>query len=267
MGSGGESGCHDLTARPCPERPPKQLGADEAGCDILLQQRLGRDAEQPRDRLAVQERRDQPSGRTAGRRPRKHAQQSSTHVESRSNHVRFHCPICGQGKPLPFPRASVLPAAAASVSRACYHPVMDLVTWIEPGRVAASIYPHDEAALAALAADGATLIVNLHPRAHPPERLAVHGTRELHLPVEDFTPPTPGQLARGVATIADELAAGGAVVVHCTAGLGRTGTLLACWLVSRGKSPDEAIAAIRAARPGSIETPAQEEAVHAFARQ
>jgi len=48
-------------------------------------------------------------------------------------------------------------------------------------------------------------------------------------------------------------------VVHCRAGLGRTGALVAATLTALGASPVQAIAAVRAARgPRAIETPAQE---------
>ena len=72
---------------------------------------------------------------------------------------------------------------------------------------------------------------------------------------------------RGVAAIADALASGRRVAVHCGGGLGRTGTLLACYLVSAGCAPDEAIRRVRAARPGSIETPEQEQAVRRYAQR
>jgi ADP-ribosyl-[dinitrogen reductase] hydrolase len=54
---------------------------------------------------------------------------------------------------------------------------------------------------------------------------------------------------------------GGAVVLCCMGGLGRTGMMTACLLVEAGYAPDVAISAVRAARPGAIETKAQEDFV------
>lgn len=56
-----------------------------------------------------------------------------------------------------------------------------------------------------------------------------------------------------------------AVGVHCALGFGRTGTMLACYLVKeRGLAAGDAIAEIRRLRPGSIETYEQEKAVFQF---
>lgn len=136
--------------------------------------------------------------------------------------------------------------------------------FLEDGRIIACAYP-DEAELAALAEAGVVLVINLHEQPHAQELLQRAGLAQLHLPTRDLTPPSPKSLQRGVAAIEQTLTSGGRVAVHCAAGLGRTGTLLACYLVQRGRTPARAIREVRAARPGSIETEEQEAAVSAYA--
>ena len=57
---------------------------------------------------------------------------------------------------------------------------------------------------------------------------------------------------------------GGSVVVHCRGGLGRAGTVAALLAIETGIEPAAAIAAVRAVRPGAIETLAQEAFVAAY---
>lgn len=50
---------------------------------------------------------------------------------------------------------------------------------------------------------------------------------------------------------------GGRLVVHCRAGIGRSGAVAARLLIERGATPERAIVAVRRARPGAIESPEQ----------
>jgi atypical dual specificity phosphatase len=140
-------------------------------------------------------------------------------------------------------------------------------SWIVPQRLLASAYPGEPEGLLGLSQLGIGVVVNLHERAHGPAHLASAGLSEVHVPVADFTAPSTEQLATGVQAIRAALANGQGVAVHCAAGLGRTGTLVACYLVSTGLDAAGAIARVRDARPGSVETAAQEAAVEAFARR
>ena len=59
--------------------------------------------------------------------------------------------------------------------------------------------------------------------------------------------------------------AGMAVAIHCAAGLGRTGTVLAAYFVAKGLSAREAVERVRQLRPGSVETVEQERAIERYA--
>jgi ADP-ribosyl-[dinitrogen reductase] hydrolase len=123
--------------------------------------------------------------------------------------------------------------------------------WIEPGRLLAGKYAGASAdveaarRVRALAAAGITLVVDL---THADDRLAPYVSllpakvQRLSVPVPDFSAPSGVQLEQVLDAIDAELARGGAVYVHCWGGCGRTGAVVASWLVRQGLDADGALA-------------------------
>ena len=79
----------------------------------------------------------------------------------------------------------------------------------------------------------------------------------LCLPVRDGSEPTFEQAAEFVRFVEAQRAAQRPVAVHCEAGLGRTGTLLATYLIARGERATGAIERVRTVERGAVETPRQ----------
>lgn len=83
------------------------------------------------------------------------------------------------------------------------------------------------------------------------------GFSYLCLPIPDGFPPNLEQTRRFVRFLNEQQQQSQAVAVHCAAGRGRTGTLLATYLISQGVHWLEAVARVRSAQPGAIETSSQ----------
>lgn len=139
-------------------------------------------------------------------------------------------------------------------------------SWVIEGKLAAMSMPDRSSDdLGQLGRKGVGALVNLTPWEWPASVLTQYGLEYLQLPIPDFSPPQPAQADKFVQFCDRNINQGRAVAVHCLAGKGRTGTMIACYLVYKGAEPQEAIGRIRSLRPGSIETHSQELAVHEFA--
>jgi atypical dual specificity phosphatase len=121
-------------------------------------------------------------------------------------------------------------------------------------------------ALAELNEEGFGAILSLTETPLDRPLLGEFGFDYAHVPVIDFSSPSLEQIIEAVEFMDRHVGRDKAVLVHCTAGQGRTGTILATYLVARGFDPGEAIRTVRDLRPGSIETQDQEKAVFEYDR-
>lgn len=84
------------------------------------------------------------------------------------------------------------------------------------------------------------------------------------LPVADHTAPTQEQLHFGASVIREAVRMNKKMYVHCQNGHGRAPTMVAAYLISEGKSVNEAIELIREKRPVIHLDSVQIEALDAF---
>ncbi len=91
------------------------------------------------------------------------------------------------------------------------------------------------------------------------------GIEQLWLPTVDFTPPSLGDIRKGIQFINKHIEAGGKVYVHCKAGRGRSATVVLCWLMlRRGMTPDQAAVYLAKQRPHINKGLAEREVVQRF---
>jgi len=146
-------------------------------------------------------------------------------------------------------------------------PAPEGFSWVDKPLLAAMARPEELDEFAWLREQGIQLLISLTET--PPRRAYANdaGLLILHVPVEDMHPPSQKQIDLCMSAIHKAHSQDMAVGVHCTAGLGRTGVILACYFVEQNMSAKNAIARVRRLRPGSIETDEQADAIAAFAHR
>ena len=137
-------------------------------------------------------------------------------------------------------------------------------SWVDSQRLAALAYP-DAEDLRWLRGNGIDIVMTLTEDPLPRHWVNEAGILAVHLPVRDMSAPSLEILEAAVETITQANQTNMAVAVHCMAGIGRTGTVLAAYFVNEGMTAEEAIRKVRQLRPGSVETRGQEQAVAEFA--
>ena len=137
-------------------------------------------------------------------------------------------------------------------------------SWLEEGTVAGSAKPTLPSHWEYLKDKGIKAIVTLTENpldSYALSEMEISPRNYLHLPIDDFSVPKEYQVWEFLDFVWRKRAEGLPVLVHCAAGLGRTGTMLAFYLKSLGYTGRRAILEVRKKRPGSIETPEQEDLV------
>lgn len=147
--------------------------------------------------------------------------------------------------------------------------------WLVRGKLAGAPHPDLCEGLPALASflrgQGIGAVVTLFDKPLEPSA-EEFGFRYLFVHTPDFRPPP--DLSRILAFIEAQIAQGRGVLVHCFAGIGRTGTVLAAWLLSQDPRLSTAQAISRVceeylpeyARIRFPEHPSQAEALEEFAK-
>jgi atypical dual specificity phosphatase len=140
-------------------------------------------------------------------------------------------------------------------------------SWVEKPILAALARPSSPDDLRWLREQGIEVLVSLTEERPRRDWTDDAGLLVFHEPLEDMEAPSQEQLDRATSAITRAIAVKMPVAVHCVAGLGRTGVVLAAYLVTQGMTAQAAIARVRKLRPHSIETEDQALAVESFARR
>ena len=138
-------------------------------------------------------------------------------------------------------------------------------SWVTEGKLAGSGLPVTEDEFKWLVDKGIKSIVTVREVPLPSQWFDGGDIDYMHLMVEDYGAPTMEVLDEAVNHIDKKIRSGKAVLVHCAAGKGRTGAVLAAYMIKKENlTADQAIEKIRLLRPGSVQSITQETALSMY---
>jgi atypical dual specificity phosphatase len=141
-------------------------------------------------------------------------------------------------------------------------------SWVIEKKLAGSGMPVNLPQLLWVAKNGIKSVVTVRESPLPTSWLAgtSHNLEYMHLKVDDFCAPSLEKLESTVRYIGQHISEEKPVLVHCAAGKGRTGTILAAYIMKQDPklSSLEAINKIRVLRPGSVQSEEQISALQSF---
>jgi len=130
-------------------------------------------------------------------------------------------------------------------------------SWLIDNKLAGCGMPTTQDELKWILSQGVKSIVTMTENALPESW--IKNVNYLHMPTEDLNAPDIQKIDETVDFIHKKLDSNEPVMVHCAAGIGRTGTILACYLIKFHKhNAKNAISKVREKRPGSIQSERQE---------
>lgn len=147
-------------------------------------------------------------------------------------------------------------------------------SFVVPNVVAGSAYPkgNAEEVVREVKSLGIRTVINLTEAPHPAaEAMTAAGIHCMHIPIADFRAPTIDDMRAVAETVTDPTSL--PVLIHCRAGIGRTGTMLAVAVAALKykklfgmEEVDDCVAYVRSLRGGALEVGSQMQAYLAFER-
>lgn len=162
-----------------------------------------------------------------------------------------------------------LPKAAAKYVSDSFGPRGFL--WLKKGKLAGTPRPgivsELDYDLKGLKRVGITYLISLTRKPMDPAELASYDIENLWFPIDDMKAPSTKEAAELCAKVEKLLDEGHIVAMHCKAGLGRTGTMLAAQLIWEGKSAMDALDEARRVEPRWVQSEVQVEFLEIFEKE